>query len=432
MLGPVRVLDLCTGPSHLCGAVLATLGADVVAVEPPGGSPLRAIGPFAGDIPHPDRSLPWWAYGRGKRSIVLDLDAAADRATFLDLVRSADFVVEDSTPGTMARRGLDWSTLSAENPRLIYVSITPWGQHGPRAAWHATDLVVWAAGGPMGLTGDADRAPIRLPVPQSELHAAADATVGALIAHHERERSGRGQHVDVSAQRSVALATQSYILCSAIGHPDVRRTAGGLRNGPIDVRMLFPARDGHVAITFLFGSAIGVFTRRLMEWIHDEGECDAATRDKDWLRYSQLLLSGDEPLAEYDRVKDTVARFTARRPKATLLAEAHTRGLLIAPVATLDEVLESPQLRARDYWQHVPRPDGAGATAMPGPFARFGATPLPSPPPAPLLDAHRSAILSEPPRPRAERTRSRPLSAPSITSTIAPAISPLSRRLTVS
>jgi len=397
MLGPVRVLDLCTGPSHLCGATLASLGADVIAIEPPGGSPLRSLGPFAGGVAHPERSLPWWAYARGKRSIVLDLEVEADRTAFRGLARDADFVIESSTPGTMQRLQLDWRSLSAQNPRLVYVSITPWGQSGPRAHWRASDLVLWAAGGPMALTGDADRAPIRLPIPQSELHAAADGAVGALIAHHERERSGHGQHVDVAAQRSIALATQSYILCSAIGHPDVRRTAGGLRNGPIDVRMLFPARDGHVAITFLFGSAIGVFTRRLMEWIHEEGECDAATRDKDWLRYSELLLGGAEPLAEYERVKDTVARFTARRTKSALLDAAHARGLLIAPVATLDEVLDSPQLRARNYWHTVPRPDGRGVTTMPGSFARFERTPLDSLPPAPRLDADRAAILA--PRP---------------------------------
>lgn len=399
MLASSRVLDLSTGRTHLCGQILASLGADVIAVEPPGGSSLRADGPFAGDRPDPEASLAWWAYARGKRSVVLDLEDRRDRAAFLALVRSADFLVESFRPGTMARLGLDWAALAALNPALVYVSITPWGQTGPRAGWEASDLVTWAAGGPMHLTGDADRPPIRLPVPQSELHAAAEAAVAALVAHHERVRSGHGQHVDVSAEQAVALATQSYILCDALGHAEIQRTAGGLRNGPIHVRMLFPARDGHVAITFLFGSAIGPFTRRLMAWICEEGGCDETTRDKDWLGYSGLLLSGAEPLAEYERVKEVVAAFTAKRTKAELLGAALARGLLIAPVATLDEVLASPQLAARAWWDAVPRPDERGSTPMPGAFARFERTPLRPAPRAPRLGEHTAAVLDEVARP---------------------------------
>jgi crotonobetainyl-CoA:carnitine CoA-transferase CaiB-like acyl-CoA transferase len=394
VLAPYRVLDLCAGRTHLCGQILAALGADVIAVEPPGGSPLRREPPFAGDRPDPESSLAWWAYARGKRSVVLDLETAAGRAAFLDLAAQAAFVIESFPPGTMARLGLDWPSLATVNPRLVHVSITPWGRTGPRADWRATDLVLWAAAGPMHLTGDADRPPIRLPVPQSELHAAAEAAVAALVAHHERMRSGHGQHVDVSAQQAIALATQSYILCDAIGHAEIRRVGGGLRNGPLDVRMLFPARDGHVAITFLFGSAIGPFTRRLMAWIAEEGGCDAATRDKDWMGYTSLLLSGAEPLAEYERVKDVVAAFTATRTKAELLAAALARGLLIAPVATLDEVLANPHLGARAYWEPVPRPDGRGTIPMPGAFARFSRTPLRPVARAPRLDEH-AALLRD-------------------------------------
>src|SRR5262249_14418001 len=123
----------------------------------------------------------------------------------------------------------------------------------------------------------------------------ADAAVGALIAHHARQRTGRGQHVDVSAQQAVTLATQSYILCAAVHAPQVRRMAGGIKHGKLIARFVYPTRDGFVAITFLFGSAIGPFARRIMEYVHDEGFCDAATRDKDWIAYGDLLLRGEEP-----------------------------------------------------------------------------------------------------------------------------------------
>jgi len=394
MLSGLRVLDLTDERGLVCGQILADLGADVVHVEPPGGSPARRLGPFAGDAPDADRSLTWWAYARNTRSVVLDVDAGRD--AFLRLVRSAHFLIESDAPGALARRGLGYDDLAAVNPALIYVSITAFGQDGPKAGWAASDLVVLASGGPLVLTGDDDRAPVRLPVPQAFLHAGADAAVAALIAHHERRRSGRGQHVDVSAQQSVALATQSYILAHHFGAPEVQRLAGGLKAGPIVARLLFPARDGHVAITFLFGSAIGPFSRRLMEWIHEEGGCDAATRDKDWLAYTQRLLAGEEPLAEFERVKQVIEQFTRARSKAELLDAALGRGLLIAPVSTIDEVLKSPQLAARDYWRTLRHPELGREVTYPGPFAKFGRTPIAYRRRPPLLGEHTAEVLSEP------------------------------------
>jgi crotonobetainyl-CoA:carnitine CoA-transferase CaiB-like acyl-CoA transferase len=390
VLTPYRVLDLTTHRGLPCGRILADLGADVIQIEPPGGSLARRIGPFAGDVPDPERSLFWWAYARDKRGITLDPSRPEGRALFLRLVARADFVVESEAPGTLAAWGLAPETLAEVNPRVVTVSISPFGQDGPKARWADSDLVLLAAGGPLVLQGDDDRAPVRLPVPQAYLHAAADAAVAALVAHHERERSGRGQHVDVSAQQSVALATQSYILCDALGAPEVRRTAGGLKHGKLTLQLLFPARDGHVAITFLFGSAIGPFSRRLMEWIHAEGGCDAATRDKDWIAYTELLVSGREPIAEFERVKRVVADFTRTRTKAALLEAAVARDLLIAPVATLDEVVASTQLAARDYWRTLRQ--GGRDVVHPGPFARFGATPLAYRRAAPRVGEHNREI----------------------------------------
>ncbi|MCW5892652.1 MAG: CoA transferase [bacterium] len=376
MLSALRVVDLTDHRGLLCGQILGDLGADVIHVEPPGGSPARRLGPFHGDVVHPDRSLFWWAFTRNQRSVTLDVAHPPGREALARLLETADFLVDSAPPGTLADAGLDPATVAATHPRLVHVSITAFGQTGPKAGWAGADIVLLAAGGPLILTGDADRPPVRLPVPQAWLHAGADAAVGAMIAHHARMRSGHGQHVDVSAQQSVALATQSYILAAAFDAPEVQRAAGGLTMGAVSVRLLFPAKDGHVAITFLFGSAIGPFSRRLMEWIHEEGGCDAATRDKDWLRYSQLLLSDEEPLAEFERVKAVIAAFTAARPKAELLAAALARGLLIAPVSTLGEVLASPQLAAREYWQPLDHPELGTTVRYPGAFARFEASPL--------------------------------------------------------
>ncbi|MCC6764363.1 MAG: CoA transferase [Deltaproteobacteria bacterium] len=393
MLSPYRVLDLTRSRGHLCGQILGDLGADVVQVEPPGGAPTRRRGPYVDDVPHPDRSLEWWAVSRNKRGVTLDLERARGRELLRRMVATADFLIESETPGIQAARGLDYDALAAVNPRLVYVSITPFGQTGPKATWADSDLVLLAAGGPLRLAGDEDRAPLRVGVPQAYAHAAAEAAGAALVAHHERARSGRGQHVDVSAQQAVTLATQSYLLSSAIGFPDARRISGGVGMGPLSVRFVHPASDGHVSITFLFGSSVGPFTRRLMHWIADEGGCDAATRDKDWIRFFDQMFSGEESFAEVVRVQALVAAFTRTKTKAELLRAAVERDLLIAPVATTREVVESAQLAARDYWRELDHPELGRTVRYPGPFARASATPLRHRRRPPTVGEHNREIL---------------------------------------
>ncbi len=376
MLSPYRVLDLTNERGLLCGQILGDLGADVIKVEPPGGSPAREIGPFYEDEPHPDRSLYWWAYNRNKRAITLDIDAAEGRDLLRRLVEGAHFFVESGMPGFLAARGLGYEDLAAINPGLVYVSITPFGQDGPKAGYAESDLIIIAAGGPLMLTGDHDRPPVRVSLRQAYEHAGAEAAVAALIAHHERQRSGRGQHVDVSAQQAVAQATQSRILDDTIGDNETQRFSGGLRVGPFHIRMIWPAKDGYVATVFLAGSAIGPFTRRLMEYVCEEGFCDEATRDKDWIRYDALLLTGEEPPEEYERVKSLVEEFTKTKTKAELLQLAMDRGFLIGPITTVEDVANSEQLTAREYWRTLEHPDLGRSVRYPGPFAKFSATPI--------------------------------------------------------
>src|SRR3984885_648234 len=264
MLSPYRVLDLSTERGLLCGQMLADLGADVIKVEPVGGSSARSIGPFYKDAPHPDRSLYWWAYNRNKRAITLDVERDGGRDLLRRLIARADFLIESHNPGYLAQHNLGFADLAKINPALIYVSITPFGQDGPKASYADSDLIIMAAGGPVILAGDADRPPVRLSIPQAYLHASADAAVAALAAHHERIRSGLGQHIDVAAQQSGALAPQAYTLAAPLGSPEAKRISGGVKFGGFDLPLVFPAKDGYVALGFLFGSALGVFTAKLM------------------------------------------------------------------------------------------------------------------------------------------------------------------------
>ena len=394
MLSRYRVLDLTTERGLLCGQMLGDLGADVIKIEPPGGSPARRLAPFFEDKPDPNRSLYWWAYNRNKRSITLNLETDEGKDIFYRLATGARFLIESHNPGYLGERRLGYRDLADRNRELIYVSITPFGQQGPKASYADSDLVILAAGGPLMLYGDEDRPPVRLSVPQAYLHACGDAAAGALVASHECHRSGMGQQVDVAAQQSVTIATQANNLAYRLEADEARRMAGGVKVGSLRVPLVWKAKDGHVTLTFLFGRQLGVFSQRLMNYLHELEFCDAATRDKDWIAYGALLASGEEPSEEYERVLSVVADFLASRTKAELFSLSLERGFLIAPIATVDEVLGSPQLKSRQYWQMLEHPELGRSIPYPGPFAKFSEAPIVYRRRPPLVGEHNHEVYS--------------------------------------
>src|SRR5581483_4139284 len=171
LLSGFRMLDLTDERGALCGKIFADLGADVVKVEPPSGCPTRRIPPFLDDQPGPDRGLYSIAYQAGKRSVTLNLESADGRALLEDLARKSDFLVESFAPGYMDSLGLGYERLAELNPRLIYASITPFGDSGPARNYKAADIVSWASGGPMFMMGEKGRPPLEMSVPQAGLHA---------------------------------------------------------------------------------------------------------------------------------------------------------------------------------------------------------------------------------------------------------------------
>ncbi len=403
LLSPYRVLDLCDERGQLAGQMLAQLGAEVIAIEAPGGSRSRRLAPFAGDQSGHETSLWHRSFNRGKRSVVLDLAASeVDREHFRGLVRGADVVIESGRPGDLAAIGWSYADLSALNPALVMASVTAFGQDGPKALWAATDLTVWASAGPMAITGDADRAPVQVGVPQAFAHGAAELAGAVLIALHERSWSGLGQYIDVSAQQCATAATQSTILSAPNNATQMERMSGGLRLGPMLIRIVWPCQDGYVSVSLLFGSGIGPFTVKFMRWVWEEGFCDEATRDKDWIGYYGLIATGREPISEYERVKEIVGRFCASKTKAELMATAQKRGLLIVGVTMIDDVVHLEHLQARGYWDHI---DGV---TYPGPFGKCSATPLLRLASAPKLGHDTAAVLAEPPRTRGEPSGAQP------------------------
>ena len=394
-LSSYRVLDLTSGGAALAGQTLADLGADVILIEPPGGVPERHEGPFFRDRPDPNASIGFWALHRNKRSISLDLEQSGGRESFRRLASSADLVLESMPPRWLDERRLGYRALSELNPRLSVVSITPFGESGPRAHWAATDLTLTAASGVMIQTGDEDRPPLTCSVPQAFLNAGADAAVAAVLALAERWNSGRGQHASVSAQTSMMMTTQSYVLAHGWGDQQIQRLGGGVRAGPIRIRLVYPCKDGYVNFTFLFGPALGPFTARMFQWMCEEGFADEATRDKDWVGFGAAIVSGAEPLSELERCAGLIEGFTRAHTKAELYRAAFERRVLIVPLSDAADLLQSKQLREREFWVPI-RHEELGVTVdYPGPSVKLSRTPLQVRRRPPLLGEHQQEVLEE-------------------------------------
>ena len=204
-LDGIRVVDLTQvmgGP--FCTMQLGDLGADVIKVEPPTGDLSRSMGGAQLEMPGDDNA-PFFALNRNKRSIVLDLTQENARAAFMALVRTADVVVESFRPGVTKRLGVDYASVAAVNPRIVYASISGFGQTGPYADRPGFDLIAQGMSGVMSVTGDPDGTPVKCGVPIADLSVGLIAVNGVLAALIAREKTGRGQHVDTSLFES-ALA----------------------------------------------------------------------------------------------------------------------------------------------------------------------------------------------------------------------------------
>ncbi len=386
-LAPYRVIDLTDERGLLAGQMLARLGADVIQVEPPGGSSGRRTGPFDAD----GRSLYWSAYAAGKRSVVLDLDTGEGRAGLERLLAGADVLIQNGRPG--AAPGLDPAALAARWPRLISVCVSPFGATGPKRDWAAADLTLWAAGGPLFPHRDSDGPPLRISVPQAWLHGAADAAGGALIALFARQRTGRGQHVDIAVQQSVMPTTLSYAAAEAVGHagynlfPRPTPQAAARLRGP-----KWRVADGLVELG-IGGGPFGDRTNRLFAWMREEGALPDRFVGWNWIPLPPRLPPGDPLEGEVEAARDAVAAFLAPRTKAQLEAEAIARKLLLAPVNTMADLLTSAHYRDRGAFVTVTE-DGAPRT-LPGAFARGPAGMFAPPRPAPALGEHTAAVLDE-------------------------------------
>ena len=364
MLSPYRVLDLTDERGVLAGQMLADLGADVIQVEPPGGSSGRGVAPFFAD--RPDESIYWAAYTRGKRGITCNLEAERGRELLLRLAETADFVIESSDVGRMAELGLAYEVVRARNPRLIYTSISAFGQTGPKAHYVGSDLAIWAAGTPLLMTGDDDRAPVRVSQPQAWGHAAGDAAGGAMLALHARNQTGRGQHIDISAQVSAAQATLGQILAFKLGAVEPERFGGGVKVRGVGYRGTADASDGHVVINLAPGPAVGHFANHAVAWLVDIGAAEPGLREENFVTYAERVATGEADPELFPRVQELMREQIAHRTKQEMLDVSIRYDLLLVPVLDLVDLGASAQLEARDFWREIEHADGR-TTTYPGP-----------------------------------------------------------------
>ena len=403
MLDGLRILDLTDDRGHLAGMLLAQLGAEVVLAEPPDGHRTRHRGPYVDDISDPERSIEFLVYNRGKHSVVIDSEPQiAELAAHCDAVISCGVF------------DVDLNALRDANPQLVTGSITPFGETGPKNGWAATDLTIAASSGTMSLTGDRDRSPVRIGSPQTWHNAAVDTAGGILMALHERQHSGLGQHVDSSAQQSFVDCTQFQMMAVLTGGEVPVRLPGAVNLGGFIIPWVYGCADGYVTVTFLFGPMIAPFTSRLLTWVCEEGYCDAELRDKDWVDFGMAIFEGRESMDTFDHAIKCLTAFAASKTKAELLERALSDNLLIAPVTTTADVLALDHLGVRDYWQltEVPRASGSETVRLCGALAKTTSDPLADLAAAPRLGEHTGQYLTADgtagpaitSRPRAEQT----------------------------
>lgn len=376
LLEGIRVLDLgshVSGP--FCARLLADYGADVIKVEPPAvGDPARRLGPFAGDDPHPEKSIPFLYINSQKRGITLDISTPTGRGILNFLLKQSDVLVENYSPAEAESLGLDYPSLSQVNSGLVVTSITPFGRSGPYRDFAATDIVACAMSGLMYHSGDSDREPLRNALDQSLYVAGANAAVATLVALFQRMSTGRGQQVEVSIVECLAShLVQPVPYYDYMGAIKGRRPVRGA-----GFEELMPARDGYVVPSVQgsqpWSTVAGVIG---LEALHDARFATGAGRIEHGEELKQLLIQG---LAEWER-----------KPLFQLSGESR---LVFGMAQDAGDLFNCPHLRDRGFFTHVDHPE-AGPAEYPGMGPNLSGMDFEIRRPAPLLGQHNAEIYCQ-------------------------------------
>ncbi len=338
---PIRVLDLTEGGCMLGGRMFADTGADVIKIEPPGGSSSR-IGPYYKNIADPEKSLFWFAYNTNKRGITLDIKKPEGQELFKKLVKTADIILESFGPGYMDSLKLGYSDICKIKPDIIYTSITPFGQNGPKANYQASDLTLWASGGFLNDCGDPDRAPVWIGFgPQATFFGGAEGAIGSMTAFWHRLNTGEGQFVDVSMQESTISANMNVLPMWDVNKVEFNRVGAVSFVAATRVKqpIYFKCKDGYIMILALGGNdPYASSSEHLVKWMKDEGMCpDWLAKLNWWMDYNAAVLKQD--LA--DKVGQAIEAFTLTKTKDELYekgAFGKYKQMLVAPVSSTKDI----------------------------------------------------------------------------------------------
>ncbi|MBI4216250.1 MAG: CoA transferase [Chloroflexi bacterium] len=377
-LSDLKILDFThaiAGP--YCTKLLADLGAEVVKIERPGiGDPARAMAPFLHDDPHPEKSGLFLHLNTNKRGVTLDLKTTSGQSLARTLAQEVDAVVESFRPGVMASLGLDYEALGRDNPRLVYASISNFGQTGPYRDYKATEIVIAAMGWEMYSCGQPDREPLKPGATVLQFQGgliAAVATMGALT---YARRTGQGQYVDVSLMETQAGTIdrryQSLLRYQYSGEYTKRAVPGGMSimpSGP------YPCADGFVRFLTL-----PQWWPRLCEML---GQPQLASDPRFANRYN-VEMKGE--------VDALVMAWCMERGKVKCATEAQSHGIPCLPVNTAEDLLKDPQIQERGFFVEVEHPV-MGKTKLPGAPYKLKQSPWALRRPAPTLGQHNAEVL---------------------------------------
>ncbi|HEY2887172.1 MAG TPA: CoA transferase [Candidatus Limnocylindrales bacterium] len=389
-LAGIRVLDLADELGAYASRLLGDLGADVIRIEPPGGGSTRHIAPIV-VLPGAEPAVAAGsAFDRfvnaGKRSVTLDIRTDDGHALFERLLRTADILIETWSFAEADAMALRPADISAINPNLVHVSVSPFGRDRARDPVADDDLTIMAAGGLLNLGGYPDSAPLVAAGGQSRNAASLFAAVGALVGLLDRARAGRGRWIDVSAQECVAQGLEDTVAAFEMTGK-VRKRHGS--NAAEAGTGMYPCADGLVSMV---AGRVGTARawQALIDWLVEAGADGAdALQEPAWAELSHRQTKG--AIEQFSRVFGAFAR---ARTRQELYREAQARGIALSPVNDLAGVLADPQLRARGFWATVVDPETRIATEYPGPPYRLSRTPATPARPAPAAGANTTEVLT--------------------------------------
>ncbi len=377
-LDGLRILDLTSALGQPCGRALADLGADVVLVEPAEGSPSRKMAPFAGDIPHHERSIYFLNFNTNKRSVALDLGAPQGKSTLQQLALHADAIIESHPVGYLDSLGLGYRDLASHRPDLVFTSITPFGQTGPYRDFVANDLVLDAVGGYVFTEGEPDESPVAQPHYQTYQLTGLHAAFGTLLALRHRDRTGEGQHVDVAAHE--VMAGCQMHLRDYVAHLDMGKRWGSLPGprGGLYPCNIYACRDGWVVFTIMSDRQWTNFA----EWTEDPVLLQPKFRDPS-TRTAEIAL-----------VNERIGAFVGRWDQHEFLEQATQRRLTAGAMNSPAEFAQDPHVAGAGAFVETEHPV-VGRYKTIGAPVLYSRTPWRIRRPAPLLGQHTEEVRAE-------------------------------------